>query len=158
MINTGDKMRDKYVYLFEVIHRHIIEMDHQNQPICDSKFIGLYSHKKQAESAVERFKTLPGFVLYPSGFCISRKACYISDGYVQKMPGAKVYMPYHEYYIPEEDCDYCTRGNYFYSRQEAEKVLDQWKNDKILSLHPKGFSICEYTLDFDCVIWNEGFD
>lgn len=158
MINMGDKMRDKYVYLFEVIHHHIIEMDHQNQPICDSKFIGLYCHKKQAESAVERFKTLPGFVLYPSGFCISRKACYISDGYVQKMPGAKVYMPYHEYYIPEEDCDYCTRGNYFYSRQEAEKVLDQWKNDKILSLYPEGFSICEYTLDFDCVIWNEGFD
>ena len=151
-------MTDKYVYLFEVIHHHIIEMDHQNQPICDSKFIGLYCHKKQAESAVERFKTLPGFVLYPSGFCISRKACYISDGYVQKMPGAKVYMPYHEYYIPEEDCDYCTRGNYFYSRQEAEKVLDQWKNDKILSLYPEGFSICEYTLDFDCVIWNEGFD
>lgn len=122
-------MRDKYVYLFEVIHHHIIEMDHQNQPICDSKFIGLYSHKKQAESAVERFKTLPGFVLYPSGFFINRKVCYISDECVQKMPGTKVYMPYHEYYIPEEDCDYCTRGNYFTAGKKPRRC---WINGRTI--------------------------
>ena len=151
-------MRNRYVYLFEVVHHHIIEMDNQNHPIYDSKFIGLYSHKKQAELAVLKFKSLPGFILYPTGFCISRKPCYISDTYVQKMSGAIVYMPYHEYYIPEEQCDYCTRGNYFYSRREAEEVLNQWKNDKVLSLQQEGFAICEYTLDFDSVIWNEGFD
>jgi hypothetical protein len=51
----------------------------------DEKFIGVYSTREEAESAIERLKRQPGFVDVPEGFgiypCLVNKDIW-TDGYI----------------------------------------------------------------------------
>jgi len=55
----------------------------------DVKMIGVYSTHEQAELAVARCRTLPGFHDAPDGFCIDRYALdedHWTEGYVTVLP------------------------------------------------------------------------
>lgn len=149
---------DKYFYVFYVFHSHIVSDDLDTQPIYDEKDIGLYSTQKNANNAVNRFKYLPGFVQFPNHFHIQRRRCYIADKRIEnKQKNTIIYMPYHEFYDSEKDYDSVTKGCFFLEKNEAEKIIEEWKKDRILSQYPEGFNILEYKLDSDNILWSEGF-
>ena len=149
---------DKYFYVYYVFHNRIIGNDPVGQPIYDEKDIGLYSTQKNADNAVNHFKYLPGFVQFPNDFHIQRRRCYVADKKGKtKQNNTVIYMPYHECYDSENDYDSVTKGCFFLDKNEAEKVIEEWKKDHILSQHPEGFNILEYKLDSDNILWSEGF-
>ncbi len=36
------------------------------------KLIGVYASQSEADAAVDRARKLPGFAMYPAGFCVDR--------------------------------------------------------------------------------------
>lgn len=150
---------EKYCYVYLVMHQYTVEYDADNLPIHDTKEIGLYSKKELADAAVKRFSGLVGFSSYPNDFHMMKRRCYYDDQSSWKLTSkATVYRPYHEYYIPQEDCDFITRGAFFANRDEADAVLEDWKKDKALAEHPEGFAVIDYTVDTDIRLWSEGFN
>lgn len=147
---------EKYCFMFLVLHRYIAEMDKDGEPIYEEKEIGVYSTKKKALAAVKRFSNLPGFSSYPDGFIISRKQCYFHSQ-IKKNDLRVVYSPYHETYLPDEDCDFVTEGVFFESVQDVEAVIQEWKSSPKFTGHEDGFHINEHIIDQDICFWNEGF-
>jgi len=54
-------------YVFVLQHTHVYSEDDE-----DTKFIGVYKSKENAEVAIEKLKTVTGFNKCPSGFCIDK--------------------------------------------------------------------------------------
>ena len=149
----------KYLFVFYVYHQYISDFDKKGDPIYEKKEIGLYSNKKNAKDAVKRFQILPGFSKYKDGFQICKKRCYVKTNQKVSVSHMKiVFSPYHEYYLPAEECDIVTRGAFYQDREEAQEELDKWKNEKKFSKYPEGFNIIEYTIDRDIRFWSEGFE
>lgn len=150
---------DKYCYVYFVIHERAVEHDADNRPIHDTKAIGIYSKKALADAAIQRFVGLIGFRSYPNDFYVLKRRCYYDDQPSWKLcANITIYQPYHEYYIPDEDCDLISRGAFFANQSKAETVLQEWKTDEKLAEYPDGFEIIKYTVDKDIRLWSEGFD
>ncbi len=149
-------MMDKYCYIFYVIHQYAAAADKVGAPICETKEIGVYSTMNKAREAVRRFAGLPGFASYPNDFIISKRKCYLRDR-TEKEILFKVYSPYHEKYLPEEDCDDITRGAFFADAAQAEEVVQQWMRKPRFIGHEAGFNVIEYAVDQDIRFWSEGF-
>ena len=155
---SGGKV-EKYCYVFLVMHQYTVEYDADNVPIHETKEIGLYSKKELADAAVKRFSGLVGFSSYPNDFHVMKRRCYYHDqASCHPKSKAAVYRPYHEYYIPQEDCDFITHGAFFVDKEAVEAVLEDWKKDKELAEYPEGFAVIEYTVDEDIRLWSEGFN
>ena len=149
----------KYFYIWHVTHQYADGFDPEGKPYSETKEIGVYGSRRLAEQAVGRFRDLPGFRDRPEGFRIRKCRCILSGGAEQAaFPPAAVFRPYHEFFIPEENCDMVTRGRFYVYREEAEKELALWKEDPALQKHPDGFAVLEFRLNEDGRFWSEGFD
>lgn len=147
---------ERYCYVFYVTHKYTVLIDKDGDDINEIKEIGVYSTKRQAQSAIQRFSILPGFSSYPNGFMISKERCYFQDQ-TQKENLHIIYSPYHERYLADSDCDYCTRGAFFESALDAEKVINDWRTNPKFSGSEEGFATIEYVVNQDIRLWNEGF-
>ncbi len=148
-------MLTKICYCYYLTHRYIVQIGKDGEPICETKEIGVYSTKRKAMEAIQRFKKLSGFRDYPEGFLIQKKACYLESK--NKPDLDKVFSPYHEEYLSESDCDYVTRGVFFENSHSAEEVIQEWKKKSKFIGCEEGFAVIEYTLDKDIRLWSEGF-
>ena len=150
---------ERFYYLFELLHKHIVAYGEKGDPISDIKKIGVYSTLNKAREAIERFRPLPGFSDYPDDFVISRVRCYIDRPLGrEELERTPIYTPYYEYWIAEEECDFVHRGLYYTSQAQAQKVIDEWKRKNRHIKQEVSYSIFDVTLNKDSLIWNEGFD
>ena len=149
----------RFYYVFYVFHQYLVEYDTDGNPVNENKEIGVYTKRELANNAVNRFIVLPGFKDYPNGFHVCKRRCYYSNTNrrLSCCSIVSVFSPYHEYYIPQENCDVVTRGAFYEEKEAAEKIVDEWKNGTVLKKYPDGFSVVEYKLNEDIRFWNEGF-
>ena len=146
----------RYCYFFHLLHTYVTETDALGDEIRETKELGVYSSLRKAKEAMERFRPLSGFCLYPDGFILQKIRCSLtlcpSKGVV-----TTVYMPYHERYLPESDCDYVTRGGLHDTAESAQRELLSWQRDPGFVWCEEGTNILEYTVDEDSRFWCEGF-
>ena len=136
---------EKYCYVFYVTHKYLVMVDSDGDDINEVKEIGVYSSRKLAQCAIQRFSNLPGFSSYPDGFIITKERCYFSTS-DKKADLSYLYSPYYEEYLAESDCDYVQRGLFFEAQSDAEKVIEEWKKSSG-SAHNKGeYAAVEYNI------------
>lgn len=147
---------NRHCYFFHLQHSYVTETDASGDEVREHKEIGIYSTLRRAREALERFRPLPGFCSHPDDFVLQRTRCRLS-GSRSKSDVTVAYMPYHERYLPESDCDYVTRGDLFDSPEEAQAQLMQWRSEPGFIWCEEGAGIAEYIIDQDSRFWGEGF-
>jgi len=145
-----------FCYFFYLSHAHICCLDSNGEAIFDRKDIGIYNTLNRAEAAMIKFRQLPGFSAYPDDFLIRRMRCNLT-GHGRKADIETVYMPYHERYISDEDCDYVTRGNLYDNSDEARSELLSWSTEKGFQWCEEGANVLEFAINADSRFWSEGF-
>lgn len=143
-----------FVFLLE----HIILSEYEPRL---EKIIGIYDSKERAVDQVKYYKSIPGFRDYLDGFVIKRFELFV-QGIISTV--SKVYLLQHEYSVTcnEEVFDISTDIGVFYSKEDANIVMSQLKNN-IMYLNKSdglysdncGFYISEYRLNNN--YWVEGF-
>lgn len=146
---------DRYCYVFYVTHRYFVAADTDGSDINEVKEIGVYSSRKLAQCAIQRFAHLPGFSSYPDGFSIARVQCYFSTS-DSKADLSHLFSPYYEEYLPAADCDDVMRGVFFEAESDAEAVVQQWKQAPDARTSGE-YATIEYVLNEDVPMWSEGF-
>ncbi len=122
----------------------------EHEDIC------IYSSKARALEAIRRFRTLPGCSSYPDAIIIIRQRCTLQTT-ATKADLQTVFLPYHERYLADEDCDYVTRGTLFDHYDAAHAELQSWRHDPGFIWNDDGANVIEFTIDLDSTFWNEGF-
>jgi hypothetical protein len=56
--------------------QHALEDQDGNE---SAKLLGVYSSEQNAQTAIEHYRILPGFIDYPDGFCVSSSEVDKSD-------------------------------------------------------------------------------
>lgn len=133
------------VYLLQ--HNHCLpEGSH------DTKLLGVFSSLSVCNSAIEEYKSKPGFLLQPNNFDIVE--CTVIAKKDQLEP-VKVFVVQHEY-TDSEDYEYVTLIGIFASLREARTKVIEMKKKPPFNCNPLGFSVDDYPLDK--MYWIEGYD
>ncbi len=144
-----------HAYFFLVEHAHPVGPGLvSGEMLCDTKAIGLFASRQDAQAAIARVKDAPGFRDFVDGFSIRRVRVTLAQG-TSKQDVRAVSYAYHEHYDDAEDCNVYTTGTLYADPADAERELADMRNEPRLAAHPDGFDIGGYVVGQ--VMWTEGF-
>lgn len=137
--------------VYRLFHKRLIERYH-NENIYSTLVIGYYSSLERAQTTLERYKSIHGFVNYPNDFYIQEVK--VDDDNTMMKPLTSIISVYHEY--DEGDYEVLTFvGVYSTYKKAKQKINDLLKKPKYKN-HPDGFQVAKEKIDRDG--WTEGFD
>lgn len=139
----------KVIYM--LTHSRSVEED-----VHDTKLIGFYSSRQNAEKVIKRYKSITGFCDYPEDFVIEEWEANVDD--FNDICGDFKYTVFylaHEYYDGVE-YDYVTDIGVYSTLKKAERAMSKYRKLPQFKEYTDGFSIDEYEIDKDH--WTEGFD
>lgn len=149
----------QYRYIFQLIHIKIIDSFEKGDIIVDKKELGVYSCKKYALAAQDRFKVLEGFRDFPDNFTILKRRIILHDCNVQLSSGMSIFLLKNEF--SEGDYDVTTDFGFFTNMNSIDKEIStllrhKHKTKEYLNI-ASNYYIGEFKLDIDNPYWAEGF-
>ncbi len=144
-----------HAYFFLAEHAHPVGPGlASGETLYDTKAIGLFVSRRDAQAAIAQVKDAPGFRDLVDGFSIRRVRVTLAQG-AKKQDVCSVSYAYHEYYNAAEGCDVYTTGALYADAADAVRELADMRNEPRLAAHPDGFGIGGYVVGQ--VMWSEGF-
>lgn len=118
----------------------------------DSKLLGVFSSLYTCNSAIEEYKSKPGFLEQPNNFEVVECTVTEKKGQLNLI---RVFVVQHEY-EDSENYEYIKLIGIFASSQEARRKVAAMRKTPPYDRTPLGFSIDDYPLDK--MYWLEGYD
>ena len=140
----------KYVYILK--HARVVDYD-EDDPIKDSKILGVYSSLIKAKNAINFFAELPGFIDYPNDYDIMKKRLYCDNAKNHE----NVFLIEHEKHL-YDDVYEKSLLNLYNNEKDALEYIETQKNKHDFSQESEKYEIIEYSIDKHSEYWGEGFD
>lgn len=149
----------RYQYIFLLVHSYKVGTDENCDDIVETKRLGLYSCKKAAIHAQERFKVLAGFRDHPNDFFVQKRRIELDDKNTRLLPGVPIFHLRNEW--TQTDYDIVTDLGFFIDIASAEETINQLISQKkrrkdFLNIRDN-YVIGEFILDVDNSFWTDGF-